>query len=50
MEVILDQAQCEARTIATTNEAEEQRDTAVAELSNLELSLVGGGVGAVSFM
>lgn len=50
MEAILDQVQRQSRTIDTTNEAEEQQDAAVAELSNFELSLVGGGVGAVSFM
>jgi hypothetical protein len=50
VETTFDQAHLNVQTIATANEAEEQRDLAVMELSNLELSLVGGGLGAVSFM
>jgi hypothetical protein len=43
--------QVEVRATETVQAMEqEQAKEAILELSNLELSLVGGGVGAVSFM
>jgi hypothetical protein len=49
MNAVIEQV-AEQSTQVASIEAYQQAVEAVTELSNLELSLVGGGLGAVSFM